>query len=185
MRAPRLVQVALDGTGDVYQYTVHPTIQSLSYSTTGLRGGSPLTISGSNFATTPSDNTVLLSGVPCTVTSATATQLVCLPGATNASTPAFVPQNGSSIAPFWNSTYGPAAYKGRMWPAGRGLLHSVFYNAGPSGSWWNRMYDRSVNTFPAASVRPDLQWLDTDTVSGFSWNEVRVPLLAVCRSHRP
>ena len=52
------VQVTLDGVGTVFQYTAHPTIRYLSYSTTGLNGGSELTITGTNFASAPEDNKV-------------------------------------------------------------------------------------------------------------------------------
>lgn len=158
-------QVTLDGVGTVFQYTAHPTITSLSYITTGLNGGSALTVTGTNFATEPADNVVSLAGVPCKVISSTQTQLVCLPGATNASTVVF---NASKGAPVWDSTAGPAAFKGRMWPAGRGLLHTVF------GSMydWNYINTRAANTWPPAGTAPLVQYINTDSVSGYSWNEV-------------
>jgi len=56
-----------------------------------------------------------------------------------------------------------------MWPGGRGLLHSVFYNMNDWNSWWRR----NAHTWPAAGVRPDAQFINTDAVVGFSWNEVR------------
>lgn len=55
---PLLAQVTLDGVGTVFQYTAHPTIRYLSYSTTGLNGGSELTITGTNFGSDPEDNKV-------------------------------------------------------------------------------------------------------------------------------
>lgn len=109
---------------------------------------------------------VLLAGVPCTVISATVFQLVCRPGATNASTPVF---NSTPNAPVWDKTAGPAAFTGRMWPGGRGLLHTVF---GDFYDWYN-LARRSQNAWPAPGTTPLVQYVDTDSVSGFSWQEVR------------
>ena len=132
---------------------------------TGLNGGSKMKILGTNFAPVPSANEVLLAGVPCFVISATVNEIVCRPGKANGTTQAF---NTAPGAPVWDATAGPAAFTGPMWPGGRGLLHTVF---GKMYDWADIVY-RAQNTWPAARTTPLVQYVDTDSMTGFSWNEV-------------
>lgn len=93
--------------GTIFHYTHHPRVDSLSYSSTGLGGGTELVITGSGFSWNVSENTVEVAGYSCMVTTATSTEIRCIPPAVSASTP-------------FNAS-GPIAYG-----AGRGLLHKVW-----------------------------------------------------------
>jgi hypothetical protein len=147
-------QVTLDGTGALYQYMAHPTIYGLSFGAIGLGGGTPLVISGAGFSSTPAANQVLLAGVPCSVTQASATSLTCIPGAAASATPAFV--NGPGV--LWNATSSPVAYRGATWLGGRGMLHRV----------WNGVSD--VSRMP--SLAPSIEQINTDSVFGYSFNQL-------------
>jgi hypothetical protein len=98
-------QVAPDGT--VFHYTQRPQVSGLSTSSTGLGGGSLVTISGAGFSTV-GDNVVRLAGLPCAVVSASPTQLTCRPAPAAASSPGVVP--------------------GVFYPGSAGLLHSLYLN---------------------------------------------------------
>lgn len=74
-------------------------------------------------------------------------------------------------APAWDATAGPAAFTGPMWPAGRGLLHTVFADDSTSN-----FILRASNAWPKPATVPLRQWIDTDAVAGYSWSEVRVLL---------
>ncbi|KAK3107254.1 hypothetical protein FSP39_010348 [Pinctada imbricata] len=61
-----------------WQTAQTPTITSVTPSSGA--SGTALTIAGTGFSTTPADNSVTIGGVACTVTTATATQIVCTAG---------------------------------------------------------------------------------------------------------
>lgn len=56
------------------------TVTGASPSRGSTAGGLAVTISGTGFSTTASDNTVSFGGIPCTVTAATQTSLTCVTG---------------------------------------------------------------------------------------------------------
>jgi hypothetical protein len=102
-RGRQAKQVAPDGT--VFHFTARPRVDALSFSATGLAGGSVLTITGAGFSTR-GDNAVTLAGVPCAVVDATPTAIRCRPGTAAASSPAMAP--------------------GVLYPGGAGLVHAIF-----------------------------------------------------------
>ncbi len=72
-----------------------PILSVTSISPTSAPAGTTVTISGTNFATTPSSNTVNFGNVPATIMSATSTQLVVMVPV-NAGSPVTVSANGST-----------------------------------------------------------------------------------------
>jgi hypothetical protein len=101
--------------GLVFEFTAVPLVTSLSYSAAGLNAGSQLVITGSGFSIDPSASAVTLAGMPCNITSATASQLTCIPGPAPAST------NSTVVA----NTY---------YPHGRGMLHNIWFNTQVTGA---------------------------------------------------
>ena len=99
----------VDTNGRIYHFTHVPKIESLSFSSSGLVGQQELVITGDGFAWNRENNTVLLAGVPCTVTSSSTTELRCKVGAAAEST---------------NVTVSPR----QGYVAGRGLLHRIYFN---------------------------------------------------------
>jgi hypothetical protein len=150
-------QVTLDGIGSLYEFTAHPTVHTLSFAAIGLGGGTALTIKGSGFSSTASANAVSLGGVPCIVTEASATLLVCTPGAAGSQT---TPYSAPATGPAWGSTGGPAAYKGRMWPGGRGLLQRV----------WSGYSNWNLWTSPPLPA-PSFTTINTDAGFGYYFND--------------
>lgn len=63
-----------------FNYTVNQTPQVNSLSPNAGTAGTQITLSGSGFSTTPTDNHVTIAGVPINVTASTATTLTCLVG---------------------------------------------------------------------------------------------------------
>ena len=59
---------------------MHPTITSISPSTSGDLGGNTVTISGHGFAATCSNNAVFLDGVACAILTCSNTQITCVAG---------------------------------------------------------------------------------------------------------
>ena len=76
------LRVAPDATGQVHTYVAVPHIDSLSFQSSGLLGGSSLLISGSGFdAVHPAANSVVVAGTPCTITSVALDSITCIIGA--------------------------------------------------------------------------------------------------------
>lgn len=97
----------VDNQGNVYHYTQHAAIDELSYTSTGINGGSVLTITGAGFSTR-NDNQVYLDNIPCTVIDATSTSIRCRPGSTTQSSPTITTDV--------------------FYPGGAGLVHKVYRN---------------------------------------------------------
>ncbi len=72
---PSLYQYTLDGR--VVHAVAHPDVVSLSSRSGGTLGGAVLTISGTGFASNPTNNTVLVAGSPCAVITSAPTRLTC------------------------------------------------------------------------------------------------------------
>ena len=130
------------GTGQLFQYKAHPTITAVSASALGLGGASSLTITGSGFSWTPTENVVSLAGVPCAVTASTLTSITCAPGAAAAPT---------------NLTTGLAI----AYPLGRGLLHSYAPFTGTGAG-----YLTPTTALPVTAT----QWVNTDAVKSYCTN---------------
>ncbi|CAK0863858.1 unnamed protein product, partial [Prorocentrum cordatum] len=67
-------------TGRSYHFTVYPQVNSIEPTSSGIHGGNMLTIFGSSFSEIPADNQVSVGGIPCEVTTATASRLQCVLG---------------------------------------------------------------------------------------------------------
>ena len=68
-------------TGQIYNYVHYPVIFSLSRQTSGLLGGTVLTIYGTGFDPVAANNVVLAAGSPCVVVNATLNNISCVLGA--------------------------------------------------------------------------------------------------------
>ena len=66
--------------GFTYRTAMTSKITSVTPSRGGTGGGTTLTISGTGFSGTQNDNVVSIDGTPCTVTSATSSEIVCRTG---------------------------------------------------------------------------------------------------------
>ena len=130
-------------TGTLFQYKAHPTINYIPLNALGLGGASSLQILGSGFSWTPSENVVLLAGVPCVVTASTLTTITCTPGA------AVTPTNTSTGS-------------GISYPLGRGLVHSYFqYN---NANW--SPYQSRTTSLPSYAIT----WVNSDAVKSMCVN---------------
>ena len=70
----------ISSSGYTYRDSLTSTITGVSPSRGGTGGGVVLTITGSGFSTTPSQNKVTIDGTMCMVTSATTTEIKCMTG---------------------------------------------------------------------------------------------------------
>jgi hypothetical protein len=69
-----------DPSGTPALVTARPIVKSASSNAGGVVGGYPLTVLGTGFSNVPSENVVLLDGVPCTVSVSSLNALTCVPG---------------------------------------------------------------------------------------------------------
>jgi len=67
-------------TGNAFHFSIYPQISSVAPLTGSTFGGNNLTIAGTAFAPSLSDNIVLVGGAPCQVVQASIHQLVCTLG---------------------------------------------------------------------------------------------------------
>ena len=104
----------VDGTatGPVFTYVIPappPSIAAIS--PTAGAAGTVVAISGNNFKTIPTDNTVKFNGVAATVTSASATQLIVTAPATGTTgAVSVVTSGGTATGPVYTYTTGPDVY---------------------------------------------------------------------------
>lgn len=141
--AYRRLSKQVDNKGNVFHYTQYPSIDSLNYYSTGLVGGSNLTITGSGFSST-GDNLVMLDGVACAVLASTPTTITCRPG----------PKAASSSP----------AVAGKLYPGGAGLTHNVYSNRNVWG------IDPTGVSVPSQKQAADITYTNTNGVIGHYYN---------------
>ena len=90
-------RVTADNT--VYTTSVHAEVHSVSYSETGVLGGTPLVIKGTGFGFDPSAVSVDVAGVPCTIGDVSGTSITCTPAPVATSPDTFQPSNSSNRFP--------------------------------------------------------------------------------------
>ena len=76
---------------------VRPTISSISTNNGYVSGGTALTITGSNFSTGASAASVMVGGVPCVISTQTATSITCTTGAGSAGVADVVVTNADGV----------------------------------------------------------------------------------------
>lgn len=117
--ARRAQSVAADGS--VFHFTRVPAVTAASAGTCGMGGGCEVVITGTGFTLNAADSNVTLAGVPCNITSSTATEIRCQV----APAPAGMMENAAAASSaVVNSTANMATIGGS-----RGLRHRIWYGA--------------------------------------------------------
>jgi len=95
----------------IYSFTVAPAIKSISSSQASTLGGAELTITGTGFSSTCSENNVKLAGLTCDLTTCAYDKLTCI------------------IRPLSSAAAAASSSPASNYPGSRGLLAEVWYSS--------------------------------------------------------
>ena len=122
--AKKNVSKQFDKAGVPYEFQFYPEVTGIKPNVASITGSTEVTITGTGFATTPANNSVVIGGNTCVVTAATYNQLVCTTLAVTA-------------APAADGNHR------RNHMGGRGLKHYMHNGEKPSGSVLAAGWDNS------------------------------------------
>lgn len=156
-------------TGEVWHFTSHPSVHSISASSAGTRGGALVRLEGTNFARDPRHNEVELAGVPCDVTAAAldGTWVECTTGEYNQSADAaHEPVGGAPAYASPRQVATTASAPGlELVPGGRGWTRTAY------SSYLYRPSDLIDSVPPALETAQMAHILSSDEMrrSGYQW----------------